>query len=190
LQDLPGLNVAPIGAFEEGGAQPDESGIVMPPMDIVLWQPVLKKLNSKGEGGMDGKIARARLDEIAAGQRGRVRAKELKNVGTWRILEAKCGKGPRILWYEDTAKRKINVCAICHHDAVSRKLSWIVATLNESARVAAAQGTPESAAEEEEQSTSSILLDADTRTPIKVFAMKRRDASAGSAAPIPAFPIW
>ena len=78
-----------------------------------------------------------------------------KLCNTTLLMEAKCGKGPRMLWFEDKLRGVLVVCVVCQHDNVNHKMDWIEATL---------RGT----AAYNQQTDDSIIVDADTDTPLKV----------------------
>ena len=87
-------------------------------------------------------------------------AKPLRKICNHLVVEAKCGKGPRVLWFEDRERCVLVVCVICQHDHVNRKLDWIEATLR---GTAAHMHLPD----------ASIVVDADTHTPLKVFKVRQ-----------------
>lgn len=80
-------------------------------------------------------------------------------------MEAKCLRGPRIIWYEDKSRHVAVVCAICSHDAVQRKLDWVSKTLRESL---AGVNRVDTASVDADQQVSTVLVDASSRTPLKV----------------------
>ena len=60
-----------------------------------------------------------------------------------------------MLWFDDRDRGVLVVCVICQHDDVNRRMDWIEATIR---GTAANQLHPD----------ESIIIDADTDTPLKV----------------------